>query len=86
APKEGKGSVDPAAAARVIEQERGRLSMAEMVHCKCRYLTQGYIIGCAEFVREVSRPLEARRKRPIRPKPVEGAGADGLTVFPGMHG
>ncbi|MFP4352816.1 MAG: hypothetical protein ACLFTU_08295, partial [Puniceicoccaceae bacterium] len=75
-----------AAAARVIEEERGRLPMAEVLRCRCRYLTQGYIIGCAEFVREVSRPLEAHRKRPIRPKPVEGAEWDGLNVFPGMRG
>ncbi|MFP4357690.1 MAG: hypothetical protein ACLFSZ_04520, partial [Puniceicoccaceae bacterium] len=86
APKEGKGSVDPAAAARVIEREQGRLPMADILRCKCRYLTQGYIIGCSEFVREVSKPLEAYRKRPIRPKPVEGAAWDGLNIFPGMHG
>jgi len=85
APKEGKGSVDPATASRVIEQERGKLSIPEILHCKCRYLTEGYIIGCREFVREVSEPLERNRKRPIRPKPMEGADWDGLTVFPGMR-
>ena len=58
APKEGKDSVDPATASRVIEQERGKLSIPEILHCKCRYLTEGYIIGCREFVREVSEPLQ----------------------------
>ncbi|MFP4358989.1 MAG: hypothetical protein ACLFRP_10080, partial [Puniceicoccaceae bacterium] len=82
---EGKGSVDPAAAARVIDEDQGRLSMAQMAHCRCRYLTQGYIIGCAEFVREASKALAPLRKRPIRPKPVEDTGCDGMSVFPGMH-
>ncbi len=40
----------------------------EIVRCRCRYLTQGDIIGCAEFLREATRPLQPHRKRPIRPQ------------------
>ena len=85
APKEGKNSIDPATASRVIEQEQGKLSMPEVLRCKCRYLTQGYIIGSREFVREASEPLQPYRKRPIRPKPMEGADWDNLAVFPGVR-
>ena len=84
APKEGKADIDPATAARVIERERGKLPNSEVLLCKCRYLTDGFIIGCREFVLEASKPLRDNRKRPIRPKSIEGADWDGLSVFPGM--
>ena len=54
----------------MIEKERGNLSMPEILCCKCRYLTARYVIGCREFAREVSGPLELNRKRPITPAEV----------------
>ena len=81
-PKEGKAGIDPAAAARVIDGEDGKLSMPEALRSRCRYLTGSLAIGSLSFISEALRPLESRRKRPIRPKPMEGADWDGLNVFP----
>ena len=85
APKAGKEAIDPGVAKRVIEREKGKLSIPQILRCQCRYLTEGYIIGCREFVLEAARPLERNRNRPIRPKPMEGPDWEGLNVFPGMR-
>ena len=85
APKEGKAGIDRAAAARVIGEEGGRLSIPEVIRSRCRYLCDSLVIGSRSFVFEAVKPLESRRKRPIRPQPMEGADWDGLNVFPGMR-
>ncbi len=85
APKEGKAAIDPAAAARVIDGEGGRLSMPEVLRSRCRYLSDSLVIGSRGFISEALKPLESRRKRPIRPQPMEGADWDGLNVFPKMQ-
>ncbi|MFP4352530.1 MAG: hypothetical protein ACLFTU_06825, partial [Puniceicoccaceae bacterium] len=82
APKEGKAAIDPAAASRVIDGEGGRLSMAEVLRSRCRHLTDTLVIGSRSFIFEALKPLESRRKRPIRPEPVEGGEWEELNVFP----
>ncbi|MFP4358778.1 MAG: hypothetical protein ACLFSZ_10145, partial [Puniceicoccaceae bacterium] len=85
APKEGKAAIDPATAARVIDGERGRLSLPEILRSRCRFLCDSFAIGSRHFISEALKPLESRRKRPIRPQPMEGADWEGLNVFPKMR-
>ena len=84
APKEGKASLDPRQARKVIDGDRGKLPLHELLRCRLRYLTDGYVLGSEEFVKEASKPLEGLRKKPVRPKPA--GPLEGLAVFPGMHG
>ena len=85
APKEGRTSIDPAIAARVIDEEGGKLSMPIVLRSRCRYLSGSLVIGSRSFVSEVLKPLESRRKRPIRPQPMEDGDWEGLNVFPKMR-
>ena len=52
--------------------------------CRLRYLTDGYVLGFAEDVKEAARLLKGLRKKPARPKPA--GPLEGLAVFPGMQG
>ena len=85
APKDGKQSIDPATVARVIEKEKGKLTIPEALRCRWHYFTDGFIVGSETFVSEAAKPLEKRRKRPIRPQPMKGAEWGGLSVFPGTQ-
>ena len=85
APKEGKAGIDPASAARVIDGEGGELSLPEALGSRCRYLTGSLVIGSRSFISEVLQPQQSRRKRPIRPHPMEGGDWEGLNVFPKMR-
>lgn len=62
----------------------GRLSLADMVRCRWRFLTQGVIFGTESFVAEqlaVYRALTGRGHR-LRPRPVPGIEDwDGLTAM-----
>ena len=82
APKEGKAGIDSATAARVIDEEGGKLSIPELIRSRCRYLSDSLVIGSRDFISEALQPLESRRKRPIRPQPMEGGDWEGLNVFP----
>ncbi|MFP4357482.1 MAG: hypothetical protein ACLFSZ_03460, partial [Puniceicoccaceae bacterium] len=85
APKEGKAAIDPAAAARVIDEEGGRLSMPAALRMRCRYLSDSLVIGSRNFISEALKPLESRRRRPVEPQPLEGRDWEGLNVFPKMR-
>jgi len=86
APKEGKAGIDPAAAARVIDKEGGKLSMPQVLRRRCRYLSDSLVIGSRSFISETLQPFESLRKRPIRPQPImEGGDWEGLSIFPKMR-
>ena len=85
APKEGKAGIDPAAAARVIDEDGGGLSMPAVLRSRCHYLSDSLVIGSRKFISEALKPLASRRKRPIQPQPMEGADWEGLNVFPKMR-
>ena len=69
-PKAGKASLDPRRARKVIDRDRGKLPLHELLRCRLRYLTDGYVLGSGgEFVNEAAKPLEGLRKKPVRPKP-----------------
>lgn len=85
-PREERSSIDPADAKRVLEEEKGRLGLATLLRCKVRYLTDGYVFGSPDFVRDAAEPLKARRAKPVRPRRTPWSALRGLCVFPGMHG
>ena len=57
APKEGKASLDPRQARKVIDEDRGKLPLHQLLRCRLRYLTDGYVLGSEEFVKEAAKPL-----------------------------
>mgnify|MGYP006269154891 CR=1 FL=1 len=52
-----------------------------MLRCRLRYLTDGYVLGSEELVKEAAKPLETLCKKPVRPK--TAGPLEGLPVFPG---
>ncbi|MFP4353208.1 MAG: hypothetical protein ACLFRP_06330 [Puniceicoccaceae bacterium] len=54
----------------------------EVLRMRCRYLSDSLVIGSRNFISEALKPLKSHRKRPIRPRPMEGADWEGLNVFP----
>lgn len=85
AAKEGKAAFDRATAVRVLEKEKGRLPLAEVLRCRVRYLTDGYVLGSSDFVAGIAESLNATRKRPAKPHPLEGADWGDLAVFAGLR-
>jgi len=81
--KEGKVPISRKEAVRVLEKDRGKLPLAVVLRCRVRYLTDGAILGTAEFVR---RQLEAHPppKRKPTPRPMKGADWKGLAVSTGI--
>ena len=67
APKEGKASLDPRQARKVIDGDRGKLPLHELLRCRLRYLTDGYVGDPGSSSREAATPLEGLRKKPVRP-------------------
>jgi REP element-mobilizing transposase RayT len=90
----GKGSVSSEGAAidrekalKVLEQEDGVLSKAEILRCRIRYFTDGAILGSAEFVRDCSDSWQSARQRRYPPKVNVMRGADwgDLAVIQGLR-
>jgi hypothetical protein len=50
---------------------------------RLQYISDSYVLGSEEFVKEASKSLEGLRKKPVSPKPA--GPAEGLAIFPGMH-
>src|ERR1700722_20058854 len=47
-------------AQKVVEQEKGELSLAEQLHCKIRYFSDGVILGSHAFVESYSQQLKKK--------------------------
>jgi putative transposase len=74
---------DLAQAQKVVEQEKGELSLGERLRCKIRYLSDGVILGSRAFVefhyQRLKEKLGYKRKR--GPTSLEILGPAGLWVF-----
>ena len=68
-PRKARPPWTPARPGKVIDEDRGKLPLHELLRCRLRYLTDGYVLGSEAFVKEAAKPLEGLRKKPVRPKP-----------------
>lgn len=59
-----KGRLSPERARQIIN-ERGRLSLPEILRCKIRYFVQGHVLGTQDYVSRVAKEL-------MPPRPVKG--------------
>ena len=59
-------AIELAEAQKVVEQEKGELSLAEQLHCKIRYFSDGVILGSHAFVefycQQLKKKLGYKRK------------------------
>jgi len=53
-------AIELAEAQKVVEQEKGELSLAEQLHCKIRYFSDGVILGSHAFVESYSQQLKKK--------------------------
>jgi putative transposase len=90
----GKRASDPGSsemtrkgALKVLDQEDGHLPMAVMLRCRVRYLTDGAILGSAEFVRGFtgSWQMERGRKHPPKVNAMKGSDWGDLAVIQGLR-
>jgi len=63
----------------------GKLPLPVLLRCRVRYLTEGKVLGSAEFVAEHLEREKALRKNPPVPKPMQGCDWGGLTVGKGCR-
>ena len=74
---------DLAEAQKVVEQEKGEISLGAHLRCKIRYLSDGVILGSRAFVefhfQRLKEKLGYKRKR--NPPALEILGPSGLWVF-----
>ena len=63
----------------------GKLPLSMLLRCKVRYLTEGKVLGSAEFVAEQLAREKASRKKPGVPKSMKGADWGELTVGKGCR-
>jgi hypothetical protein len=72
-----------AKAQKVVEQEKGELSLWERLRCKIRYFNDGVILGSHSFVethcQRLKEKLGSKRKR--GPTAINILGLGGLSVF-----
>jgi hypothetical protein len=81
--KEGKVPISRKEAVRVLEKEKGKLPLAEILRCRVRYFTDGAVLGSAKFVK-AQMEFDPPPKRKPRPKPMLGSDWKGLFVGAGM--
>ncbi len=74
---------DLAKVQKVVEQEKGELSLGERLRCKIRYLSDGVILGSRAFVEFHSQRLKEKLgyKRQSVPIPLEILSPGALWVF-----
>jgi putative transposase len=76
-------AIDLAKAQKVVEQEKGELSLGEHLRCKIRYFSDGVILGSHSFVethyQRLKEKLGYKRKRGPTALNILGLGA--LSVF-----
>jgi putative transposase len=53
-------AIELAEAQKVVEQEKGELSLAEQLHCKIRYFSDGVILGSHAFVESYIQQLKKK--------------------------
>lgn len=88
APAEQKMSIDHAEADRVLKQEAGGLSQAELLRCRVRYFSEGVVLGSAEFVRRHAPHWQrvSQRSKPAHPVAISGFDPNVLSVMRNVRG
>ena len=83
ASKNKPAAFDLAKAQKVVEQEKGELSLWERLRCKIRYFNDGVILGSHSFVETHCQRLKEKLgyKRKRRPTAINILGLGGLSVF-----
>ena len=64
-----------------LERGEAPLPKAAVLRCRVRYLSDGAVLGTAQFVRECCARAGAGRKRPPKPTPLTGAAWGDLAVM-----
>ena len=82
--KEDKASI-PREEALDVLAAGGRLPIPVLLRCKVRYLTEGKVLGSEEFVARYLAGEETERKKPARPKPMQGGDWSGMMVGKGCQ-
>jgi putative transposase len=83
----GSSEMTRKGALKVLDQEDGHLPMAVMLRCRVRYLTDGAILGSAEFVRGFTGAwqMERGRKHPPKVNAMKGSDWGDLAVIQGLR-
>jgi putative transposase len=83
----GSSEMTRKGALKVLDQEDGHLPMAVMLRCRVRYLTDGAILGSADFVRGFtgSWQMERGRKHPPKVNAMKGSDWGDLAVIQGLR-
>ena len=82
--KEDKASIPREEALEVLAAG-GKLPRPVLLRCKVRYLTEGKVLGSEGFVAGYLAREKVERKKPARPKPMQGADWGGLMVGKGCR-
>ena len=82
----GKAGISREKALRVIEKERGALSLPSVLRCRLRYISEGLAIGSEAFLRELMKDprcalTRSGRKRKLRQ--AQGHSLSGLRIISG---
>ncbi|TVP82263.1 MAG: transposase, partial [Puniceicoccaceae bacterium] len=80
-------SISREQALQVLEKQGGVLPRSAALRCRVRYLTDGAILGSAEFVRSFQRDWQQGRSRPVPAggHPLKGADWQGLAVVKALR-
>ena len=75
--------IDQKTAEKVLNEQKGELPLAVVLRCRVRYLTDGAILGSAEFVRGYAAEWQAcrGRQRPVEVNAARGAPWGDLAVI-----
>lgn len=78
----GQPSIDPEKVKKVLD-EGGKLPLAEVLHCRVRYFTDGAVLGSKEFVQAYFQAHRGRfgKNRKSGPRTMVGSDWQGLTVL-----
>jgi REP element-mobilizing transposase RayT len=85
AAREGKQSIERKEAVRVLESEKGKLSLAEALRCRIRYFTDGVALGSPDFIEGIAAPINRERTYPARPNRLRGNVWGGLSALNGIR-
>lgn len=81
------GLIDRATAEKVLNEQKGELPLSAVLRCRIRYLTDGAVLGSAEFVRSFTGTWQVNRNRryPVKVENAKGAPWGDLAVINRMR-
>ncbi|NBB79310.1 MAG: transposase [Verrucomicrobia bacterium] len=79
--------IDRETAEKVLNEQKGELPLSVVLRCRIRYLTDGAVLGSAEFVRGFASAWQINRKRqyPVKMEHARGAPWGDLAVINRMR-